>query len=321
MGHNLEVGPVGASLPYTDRVGRREFLLQLSILPDLLQKAELKNVHTPRETKIGIIDQLSVATGGSGNPVLFIHGFGSSKYTWRHVCRGIQDIHSYYAIDLPGSGESPAPSNFQYTLEEFADVIADYIINNNLKNLMLVGASFGGGAVLLALLRHTAELLPRIQSLCLVDGIAYPQTFPFFVGVLRVPILGPLAAELISPRALAEAVLDYCYFDRNLVFPEQVEEYARIFSRKEVREALIKTARSINTEHLSRYVSQLKTIRVLTLLIWGREDRVVPLSIGQRLSQTLPASRLTIVDQCGHMPQEERPDRVIATLRAFSASQ
>jgi pimeloyl-ACP methyl ester carboxylesterase len=264
------------------------------------------------------IDRLAVVSGGSGEPVLLIHGFGFSKFTWRHLCQALQDRFTYYAIDLPGSGSSPAPPGFEHSLESLSDVVADFIIDQDLKNLMLVGWSLGGAVALLSLLRHASELAPRIKKVCIIDGIAYPQKFPFFVGLLRIPILGPALQKLLPAGTLVRAVLRYCYFDPALITKEQVEEYAGHLRKQDVKQALTMMARSIDARRLSDYIARINTIDLPALLIWGSEDRAVPLAIGQRLASELKRSRLVVIDRCGHMPQEERPDQVIAALRQFA---
>ena len=113
------------------------------------------------------VSNLALEFGGSGDPALFVHGFGSSKSSWRRVCRGLGDVFSFYAIDLPGFGESPAPRHFQYTLENFADALTDFITTKDLKKLTLVGTSLGASIILLAILRNKVELAPRVRSLCL----------------------------------------------------------------------------------------------------------------------------------------------------------
>lgn len=263
------------------------------------------------------IEKLSLTTGGSGAPAVFIHGFGSSKFTWRHVCRGVADICTYYAIDLPGSGDSPAPAEFDYSLENLADVVVEFIVKRDLQNVTLVGASLGGGLALLTMLRQPERFLQRIRSLCVVDGISYPQQFPFFVGLLRVPIFGSLLVELFSAKTQARAVLDYCYFDDSLITTSQVEEYASYFRRPEVRSALLKTAQQIDTQKLYRYLPKLKTILAPSLLIWGKQDRVVPVEVGRRLARELTNSQMVVIDRCGHMPQEERPEEVISAIKQF----
>ena len=67
--------------------------------------------------------RLKAAIGGAGEPAVFVHGLASNRLIWRRVCHGLKDDFSYHAIDLPGSGESPAPRHFQYTIEHFADVV------------------------------------------------------------------------------------------------------------------------------------------------------------------------------------------------------
>jgi pimeloyl-ACP methyl ester carboxylesterase len=256
------------------------------------------------------VGHLAVTTGGAGEPAIFVHGFGSNKSTWKHVCHGLEDVFSFYAIDLPGSGESPAPRHFRYTLEHFADVLTDFIKLKDLQKLTLVGASLGATVILLALLRNRDELAPRVRSLCLISPVAYPQEFPLLVELLRVPVLGPLALDLpflnIVPLVLGPLP--------PISLPSQ---YSRYYARRRVREALIKTARLISPERLARYVRRLKTIDVPTLLIWGRRDRVVPLRLGKRLERDLPNARLIVIDRCGHAPHQEHPAEVIAALRQF----
>ncbi len=261
--------------------------------------------------------RLSVTSGGLGDPILFLHGFGFSKFTWRCVCQALQDRFTYYAIDLPGSGCSPAPHDLEYSLEYLSDVVSDFIIANNLKKLTLVGWSLGSGVALLSLLRHSAQLRGRIKALCIIDGIAYPQNFPFFVGLLRIPILGPALLGVLPAETWATAVLRHCYFDRSLITKEQIHEYGGHFHKKEVRQCLIQMARSIHPERAFEYIGRLNTIEIPSLLIWGREDRAVPLEIGRRLARELKGSSLKIIEQCGHMPHEERPSEVIAAIKQF----
>ncbi len=249
---------------------------------------------------------LAVKTGGAGEPAIFVHGFGSNKLIWRDVCQGLRDVFSFHAIDLPGCGESPSPKGFRHTLTRLADLLTDYIVRKDLKNLTLVGASLGGTIMLLGLLRNAPELNSRVRALCLIGAPAYPQELPFAMQVLRSP-LGPLVLDppfflLLPPLAagLLSAV------------------YRQNFGRRRARKAMIQTARLIKPERLDHYVRRLKTIHVPTLLIWGREDDAVPVRFGRRLARDLPNARLIVFDHCGHCPPEECPDKVIAALKRFA---
>jgi pimeloyl-ACP methyl ester carboxylesterase len=264
----------------------------------------------PKGSKVGMktFDPgcLAVETGGAGDPAVFVHGFGSNKLIWRDVCEGLRGVFSFHAIDLPGCGESPTSKGFRYTLKRLADVLTDFIVMKDLKNLTLVGASLGGTIILLAVLRNAHELASRVRALCLIGAPAYPQEIPFGMEVLRSP-LGPLALDpplfLLFPP-LAAGLLSAVYRQN--------------FGRRRARKAMIKTARLIKPKQLARYVPRFKTIHLPTLLIWGREDDVVPVRFGRRLARDLPNARLIVFEQCAHRPHQECPAEVVAALKEFA---
>ena len=263
--------------------------------------------------------QLAADRGGSGPPALFVHGFGSSKYTWRSVCAGLRDVFSYHAIDMPGAGDSPAPANFDFALENLSDTLAQYIVSNDLKNLTVVSSSLGAAITFIAILRNFPSLAPRIGSLCIIDGACYPQRFPFFVDLLRWPVLAGLSERADPPKEVAEllarTILNYLFFDASRITDDRIKEYAGYVTNRENRRAIAQIARSLDMVVLSRYVPLLKTVTMPTLVIWGSEDRVIPLENGRRLVRDLPNAQFFAIERCGHLPQEERADDVIALLR------
>ena len=80
---------------------------------------------------------------------------------------------------------------------------------------------------------------------------------------------------------------------------------------------MVETVRQIDVEHFAQYLPRLTTIDLPILVIWGREDEVVPLRFGKRLAHDLRNARLIVVDGCGHAPHRQRPDKVIAALKNF----
>lgn len=248
--------------------------------------------------------KLAVTTLGSGAPALFVHGFGSNRRCWRAVSAGLADVFTCHALDLPGAGDSPAPRRFRYTLEQFADVLTDFIVLKDLRRLTLVGASLGAAVLLLALLRNREALDGRVRALCLIDAVAYPQELPLFLDMLRSPVMGPLAVDL--PSLLSGVPLPRMW------------DFAQYYGRRRVRDAMVRTAQLINSERLEHYVERLGTITLPTLVLWGRRDGIVPLRYGRRLAGDLPHARLVVFDGCGHSPQTECPDKVIAALRGFA---
>lgn len=265
------------------------------------------------------IDNLATSCAGAGPPALLVHGFGGSKYTWRFLQHRLANLYTTIAVDLPGSGDSNTPINFSYSLQGFANVLIELVTHKDLQNLTLITHSLGAGIAFITLIKGNDTFRRRIKAICIIDGICYPQDLPFFVSLLRIPVLGAAISDLAPVRMQAEAVLRYCYFDKSRITEEQIQTYANYLQRRGVREALRRTARVINQAELSAYIPSLAHIGAPCQLIWGKYDSVVPLSLGERLAKSLPHARLDIIDDCGHMPQEECPQEVENILRRFAA--
>lgn len=279
--------------------------------------------HPPAAAANRIVDvagcRIALTVAGRGRPALFIHGFGANKITWRNVIPRLADRLTCYAIDLPGHGDTTAPDDFDYSIETVADVVAALASKEDLQNALVVTSSFGSGIALLAAVR-SKEFRSRISSLCIIGGACYPQSLPYFVALLRLPYLGALITEAVPPYRLVNNVLKYCYFNDRLITPSQIAGYAEPLTRARVREAIRKTARAIDQKQLERYVPAIKRIRIRCLLIWGENDKVIPLDFGRRLNRDIKTSTLLTIPNCGHIPQEECPDAVVTAIEAFERS-
>ena len=263
--------------------------------------------------------QIAMNVIGAGRPAVFVHGFGANKISWQKIIPKLATTFKCYSIDLPGSGESIASNNFNYSIESMSDVLADFVVRNDLRKAAIVVHSLGSAIMLLAAIRRR-DFYSRIASLCVIDGICYPQEFPYFISLLRVPILGELINEVVPANFQVSSVLSYCYFNDQLITSSQIAAYAVPLSRPQVREAMRKTARAIDQGKLAKYVPSIKSIRIPSLLIWGEDDRVVPSALGWRLHGDLAKSTFRTIPNCGHIPQEESPETVIAMIREFERS-
>ena len=135
--------------------------------------------------------------------------------------------------------------------------------------------------------------------------------------LLRTPVLGWLALHLVPPSLNALTVLRYSYYKKRLITWKQIKAYAKPISSPGGRHALLQVAKQAVPDNFEELTSQYPTINVPTLIVWGREDRVIPLSIGERLDHDIPDTRLVIIDQVGHVPQEEKPEETIAAIVKF----
>jgi pimeloyl-ACP methyl ester carboxylesterase len=260
---------------------------------------------------------LNAEEHGRGKPVLLIHGFGNSIYVWRHVAPELARSCRVIAVDLKGFGSSPKPADGRYSVYDQAALIRDFVIAQDLRDVTLVGHSFGGGSALVATLFLQEAAPGRQARLVLIDSIAYPQSLPFFVRVLATPVLGPLLTRVIPAQTQTRSVLKEVFFDPAAVPEDAVRVYAEGLSTAEGRCATVQTARQILPPDMEDLTRQYPRIGVPTLIVWGRHDAIVPLEVGERLRGAIPGARLEVIEDSGHSPQEERPQSLVPLLRPF----
>jgi len=254
---------------------------------------------------------------GNGPPLLLIHGFGASSFTWRKVAPTLAETNRVIAVDLKGFGQSEKPLDERYSVFDQAELLAQLIEEKDLRDLTLVGHSFGGGAALLLALQAEERLKGRIARLVLLDSIAYPQNIPVFFRMLDMPVVSQLGIRMVPPEVQARLALKIAYFDDSKIDAEEVEAYAAPLKTAAGKHAIIHSARQILPEGIEELSERYKTIELPTLILWCDHDRIVPLEVGIKLRRTLPNSTLRLVEECGHMPQEEQPESTLLLLQDF----
>ena len=254
---------------------------------------------------------------GQGSPVLLIHGFGASTYTWRHIGPELARNHRVIAVDLKGFGQSDKPFDEHYSVFDQADLLAQLIVDLNLRDLTVVGHSFGGGVALVLALDDDQRIKGRITKLVLLDTIAYPQDIPVFFRMLDMPLFSHLGVRIVPPALQTRIALRIAYLDNSKIDDEEVETYAAPLRTAAGKHAIIHSARQIMPEGLAEISERYKSIELPTLIAWCDHDRIVPLDVGLKLRRTLPNASLRIVEGCGHMPQEEQPEATLGLIQGF----
>jgi pimeloyl-ACP methyl ester carboxylesterase len=255
---------------------------------------------------------------GTGDPILCLHGLGASTFSWRHFIKPFSQNHKLILVDNKGCGESPKPTDTHYSIEEHTDAIYRIIIEENLTNLTLIGNSLGGAIALLLAIRLQEQEPGRLSRLVLIDSAADKRFVPAHLTLARSILGAPLIH--LSPRKLAaRIILRLCYFDRKKITREQVRAYARPMESWGGRHALLQTARQCIPPNADELLAKVKNLIVPTFILWGREDRIIPLRVGELLHEVIPNSTLEIIERCGHIPQEEKPDETIARISRFLA--
>ena len=249
---------------------------------------------------------------------MLLHGFVASSFEWRFWIPGLAERHQVWAVDLKGHGSSPAPPDSRYSPHDHAEVVHRLIVQEDLRDLTLVGHSMGGGIALFVALRLLDE--GRLERLILVSSTAYPQPLPGFIKLAQRSRLTQWMLAMIPKGPLVGLVLRAIVFDRSQITAAQVDGYTAPLRSERHRLAIIHTALQILPEDALEYTTRYREIDLPTLLLWGRHDRVVRLSVGEKLVSVLPRARLEVLEECGHLVPEELPEDSLEVVLEFLAS-
>ena len=139
---------------------------------------------------------------------------------------------------------------------------------------------------------------------------------PWFIRLAGIPGVNRVITGLLSPRFATTLVLRKCYYNTAKITEEQIDTYAYYGSLPGAAEAVSQTAKQLvpKDNDMEALIAQYKTIQVPVLIIWGREDEVVPLEVGENFKRDIPGAELVVLPHCGHIPLEEEP---LATQQAI----
>lgn len=253
---------------------------------------------------------------GEGQPIVFIHGFPASSYSWRHVATGLSSNNRCVCFDLMGFGYSDKPRNADYSLDRQAELILAAVEQMGLQSVTLVGHSIGGGICLSAMRRLGADQT-LVSRLVLVNSVCYAQRLPWFMLALTVPWLPHLLMYLMPERWGFKALEGWMYHRDNGMSHEAMTEYVDRLQSPGAHEAMISVVKSIWPKDVDALVASYGSIGVPTLIIWGMQDRVIPFTFGARLLFDIRGSAILLINTCAHCPQEETPEEVKNALRKF----
>lgn len=251
---------------------------------------------------------------GRGPVLLLLHGLGASSFSWRHNHTPLSRHFRVLALDLPGHGRSPAPLNADYRPEALARGVMAFLDRRGITQAAVAGNSLGGGLALLL----ARDYPGRITALILLAPAVALRRVPWLFYPLRLPGLGLVAAALLGPWIIPWA-LRLAYHRRELITPEVVAGYAAPFREWRRRLALWRFCQQVRLWPLSQVEAMLKNICQPTLLIWGAQDRILPVAQAQWLKDRLPQAQLQVLSAIGHAPQEEDPEVVNKIIIAFLA--
>ena len=248
---------------------------------------------------------------GEGTPVVLVHGSGpgvSAYANWRLTIPDLAGEHRVLAPDMAGFGFSDKPGN--YSMEGWVQQLDAFLTALQLDKVSLVGNSFGGGLAL----AFAARWPERVDKLVLMGSMGV--TFPITEGLDRV---WGYEASIENMRS----VLDFFAFDRTLVNDELAELRCRASTEPGMQEAfssMFPAPRQRWVESMTTPLEQIAALPHETLIIHGRDDRVIPLDNAWQLLQIINRAQLHVFGRCGHWTQIEHAKAFNNLLLGFLRS-
>jgi len=267
-------------------------------------EAQQGKESTPTADKFAMVygAKIHYVETGTGAPLILVHGLADDATIWDSVIPALSARFRVIALDQIGFGHSDKPL-LNYRVSTFVDFLDGFLTELKIERASLVGNSFGGWVAAAFALVHPG----RIERLVLSDAAGYAALAktmdPRAVSALRlasredIRYLGPLTFH--DKRF---------YQDVDLAFKQRVTA-GDGYTVGRLLDSMIRGDDTLD--------NRLNVINRPTLILWGRDDKLIPLTFGERFHQEITNSRLQIIDNCGHMPQVECPDQFVTAVLQF----
>ena len=264
-------------------------------------------------------DQVAYQDAGSGDEaLLLIHGMAGSSETWRAVIPQLSKKYRVVAPDLLGHGLSAKPRS-DYSLGAFAVLLRDLLDELGVSSATVIGQSLGGGVAMQFAYQHP----DYCQRLVLISSGGLGPDVGWTLRLLSAP-----GAELILPVIAPPPVVNAgnklrsWFSSSGIQSPRGAEMWSAYSSLADsnTRQAFLKTLRSV-VDYRGQSVSALNRLHLTsdlpTMVIWGDQDRIIPIEHGYAVRDARPGCRLEVLANVGHFPHVERPSEVVELIDDF----
>lgn len=245
---------------------------------------------------------------GEGKPIILLHGGGSSIEIWSFNFGVLAQYYHVYAFDMVGTGKSDKPSA-SYSLDYQTEFLQKFMNALDIDCATLIGNSMEGSIALKLALKSPE----RVNKLVLVSSFGLGREISFFERFLGA---FPAIAFLAKPsRRGAKMVLSPCVYDSKSLLAEWIELSYRLFKLPGTKQAIISLIKNnidlwgVKDEVFKPIVNRLESIAAPTLIVWGKQDKILPIKHAYIAANKIPHNSLHLFDRCGHWAQVEYPQQ------------
>lgn len=251
-----------------------------------------------------------------GTPVIFIHGSSAQLQTWAPVISRLEDkTYRLISYDQPGHGLTGPHPDDDYSFAGMAQALDAVMAATGVQKTVLVGNSMGGWVAWRYAMAHPN----RVSALVLIDAAGAPlppdaqPELPLGFK-LQESAIGRFLGQHFTPRGLVEKSLKQTVYDPSIVTDEMIDRYWELVRYPGNRRA---TALRALADREPEKAARMPEITVPTLILWGEEDKLIPVAAAHEFDNRLPNSFLLVYKNVGHIPMEEVPANVAEDIDAF----
>lgn len=229
-------------------------------------------------------------------PLVLLHGLFGGLSNWNDVIAHFGERYDIHVPHLPIYDEHK-----QDILDYLVASLHDYVVANNLKDMVLVGNSLGGHVGILYAHRYAAN----VKSMLLTGSS----------GLYENNTLGSFPKR--HSRTYIQERVEYTFYDAKTATPALVDEVSAIVRDNRKCFRIVKTAKTAQRNYVTK---ELPEISMPVLLIWGADDKITPPAVAEEFEKMLPNVKLVYLKECGHAPMMERPEEFNALMEKFLES-
>lgn len=250
-------------------------------------------------------------------PLVLIHGTSSSLFTWDSTVGLLGAQHRIIRFDLPGFAITGPHPNGDYSMDMYTRFVDSALINLGVSSCVIGGNSLGGAIAW----RYAVQYPAKVNKLVLVDAGGYvpkeKMDLPLGFRLAKMPVVNNVV-KWITPKQLVRKSVEDVYGDKGRVTDALVDLYSDMTLRAGNRQALIDRMQLGLGEDAS---AKIKSIQIPTLIVWGDQDHLIPVSNATLFHQDIKGSELVILKGIGHVPMEEAPRDFVRALVPFLGKQ
>jgi len=264
--------------------------------------ATVVNAQTSKEVLV-FGQKIHYLEAGMGPTVILLHGLGGSSVAWSFNIGPLAEKFHVVVPDQIGFGKSDKPL-VNYRIRTYVDFLDQFCKQLKIERATLVGNSMGGWIAAM----FTASFPDRVDKLVLVDAAGYTPPKDFDMRTLFG--LNPTTRE--GMKVLVSKVFYNKAFQSDAAIDQAITVRLAAgdgYTIKTITESIIR-----GEDFLDDVV---KTIKRPTLIVWGRQDGLVALADGERFNKDIAGSKMVVIEQCGHVPNAEKPGEFNAALLKF----